>query len=196
MSIPDRTAAAAVVAVLTMANSGCSGLSGSYAESAHEPCRINQTAAPSWACGYSVDSQLIDAVGSAPYSTLGQESARNGAVEAARSNLAQKLRTDVKDKIEAYGRKSKIFGMPMEDDVSNAISDQVVGIALEKSEQLRFWQDPDTLSVYVLIGVSQNDMNKAIKSRIRAVCSTDGILSEQLQTKLASKELDREFPTR
>jgi len=191
-----HAAAAAVAVVLSIATSGCSGLSSSYPEAVNEPCRINQTEAPAWACGYSVDEKLIGAVGSAPYNALGQEFSRNEAVEAARSNLAQKLRKDVKEKIDAYGRKSAIFGVTTADDVSIAISDQVVGIALEKSEQFRFWQDPDTRSIYVLVGVSQNNINKAIKTQIRTVCKTDDLLWQQMQSKLASKELDREFPTR
>ncbi len=164
-------------------------------EEADFRCRIDTVLAPEWACGNAMMEGAITAVGSAPLSKLGQGFSRREAMANGRSNLAQQIQTLVKDKVETFTRSTGVGGAEVADKVSTQVSKQVAKVTLNGSKQMKFWQHPDNKELYVLMGVSENDLNKEIKDQVTSSYKNDEALWQQFQAKQALESLEKEFPS-
>lgn len=158
-------------------------------------CRIDSQLAPEWACGNATTEGSITAVGSAPLSKLGQGFSRREALANGRSNLAQQIQTLVKDKVTTFSRSTGVASAEVADKVSTQVSKQVAKVSLSGSKQIKFWQNPGNSDIYVLVGVSENEMNEEIKNKVKSSYKNDNALWQQFQAKNALEELDKEFPT-
>ena len=87
-------------------------------EEAEIRCRIDSALAPEWACGNTMPEDTVAGVGSAPLSKLGEEFSRREAMASARSNLAQKIQTLVKSKVEKFSRSANIDNIEAADEIS------------------------------------------------------------------------------
>lgn len=164
-------------------------------EDADFRCRIDSQLAPEWACGNASPDGAIAAVGSAPLSKLGQNFSRREAMASARSNLAQQIQTLVKDKVELFTRATGVGGAEVADKVSTQVSKQVAKVTLNGSKQMKYWQNPSTQDIYVLVGVSESAMNQEVKNSVKSSFKNDDALWQQFQSKQALESLEKEFPT-
>ena len=158
-------------------------------------CRIEGALAPEWACGNDIGGDMYTAVGSAPLSKLGQGFSRREAMANGRSNLAQQIETLVKDKVETFTRSTGVGGAEVADKVSTQVSKQVAKVALEGSKQIKYWQNPNTKDIFVLMAVKKGSVNNEIKRQIRSSFKNDDALWQQFQAKNALEELEKEFPS-
>jgi len=164
-------------------------------EQADFRCRIDSQLAPEWACGNANLDGSITAVGSSPLSKLGQNFSRREAMANARSNLAQQIETLIKDKVELFARATGVGGAEVADKVSTQVSKQVAKVTLNGSKQLKFWQNPSTQSIYVLVGVDESAMNQEAQNSVKSSYKNDNALWQQFQAKQALESLEKEFPT-
>jgi hypothetical protein len=158
-------------------------------------CRIDSQLAPEWACGNAGIEGAISAVGSAPLGKLGQGFSRREAQANGRSNLAQQMQTLVKDKVETFARSTGVGGSEVADKVSTQVSKQVAKVTLKGSKQMKYWQNPVNQDVYVLMGISENTMNKEVKAQVQSSYKNDNALWQQFQSKNALESLEKEFPS-
>lgn len=157
-------------------------------------CMIEGHEAPVWVCGGNTMEGHYVAVGSAPLSNLGQSFSRREAMANARSNLAQQIQTEVKDKVETFARSTGVGGSEVADKVSTQVSKQVARVTLGGSKQLKYWEAPSN-EIYLLVGVPMDQVNQNVKEGVRSSYRNDDALWQQFQSANALEALDREFPT-
>ncbi len=182
----------AVAAVLMLGISGCSDKKPEPEEDFK--CRIAGSLAPEWACGNASIDGAITAVGSAPLSKLGQGFSRREAMANGRSNLAQQIETLVKDKVETFSRSTGVAEGEVADKVSTQVSKQVAKVTLQGSKQIKYWQNPSTEDIFVLMSVDESAMNQEIKAQVESSFKNDNALWQQFQAKNALEALEKEFP--
>ena len=158
-------------------------------------CRIDSQLAPEWACGNAGVDRKITAVGSAPLSKLGQGFSRREALANGRSNLAQQIKTLVKDKVTTFSRSTGVSDSEVADKVSTQVSNQVAKVSLSGSKQIKFWQNPGNSDIYVLVGIDESAMNQEVKNQVKSSYKNDDALWQQFQAKNALEALEKEFPT-
>jgi len=158
-------------------------------------CHIDGTLAPEWACGNSGVEGAITAVGSAPLSKLGQGFSRREAMANARSNLTQQIQTLVKDKVEIFTRATGVANAEVADKVSTQVSKQVAKVTLKGSKQIKYWQNPSTQDIFLLVSVPETTLNEEIKRSVQSSFKNDNALWQQFQAKNALESLDKEFPS-
>jgi len=167
----------------------------STAEQGDFRCRIDSQLAPEWACGNAGLEGAVTAVGSAPLSKLGYGFSTREAMANGRSNLAQQIQTLVKDKVETFSRSTGVGGDEVADKVSTQVSKQVAKVTLNGSKQKKSWQNPANGDVYILVGVSENTLNKEVKEQVKSSYKNDNALWQQFQSKQALESLEKEFPS-
>ncbi len=181
-----------VLAVATVTFSGCSDKEPQALEESFE-CRIAGALAPTWACGNSTLEGYYTAVGSAPLSKIGHGFSRREALANGRSNLAQQIETLVKDKVTTFARSTGIGGNEVADKVSTQVSKQLAKVTLQGSKQEKYWENPNTNDIYLLVGISKETLNNAVKDRVLSSYRNDDALWQQFQAKNALEALEREF---
>lgn len=158
-------------------------------------CRIEGSLAPEWACGNAPIEGAITSVGSAPLSKLGQGFSRREAMANGRSNLAQQIQTLVKDKVESFTRATGVGSAEVADKVSTQVSKQVAKVTLQGSKQIKYWQNPTTKDIFVLMSVAEASMNEEVKRSVQSSFKNDNALWQQFQSKNALEALEKEFPS-
>lgn len=158
-------------------------------------CIISGETGPNWACGAYEDKQAYAAVGSAPMSKLGHGFSLREAVANARSSLAQQIETEVKDKVETFMRSTGVSDMEVADKVTAQVSKQVAKQTLNGSKQISYWENKGDDSLYVLVSVSKESINKTTKDSVVSSYKNDDALWQQFQAENALESLEKEFPT-
>lgn len=156
-------------------------------------CRIDGSLAPEWACGNAPADGALTAVGTAPLSKLGQGFSRREAMANGRSNLAQQIETLVKDKVETFTRSTGVAEGEVADKVSTQVSKQVAKVGLQGSKQIKYWQNPSTQDIYVLMSVDESAVNQEIVRSVKSSFKNDDALWQQFQSKQALESLEAEF---
>ncbi len=172
--------------------SGCSNKDPEVAEESFE-CRIAGALAPTWACGNSELEGYYSAVGSAPLSKIGHGFSRREALANGRSNLAQQIETLVKDKVETFVRSTGIGADEVADKVSTQISKQVAKVTLQGSKQVKYWENPNSGDIYLLVSIAHDAVNSAAKDRVLSSYKNNNALWQQFQAKNALEALEQEF---
>lgn len=186
------TVTVAFVAAMMIGFGGCSSKDEVVTPDAE--CSIEGVDAPAWVCGGNTLEGHYVAVGAAPLSNLGQSFSRREAMANARSNLAQQIQTEVKDKVSVFARSTGVGGSEVADKVSTQVSKQVARVTLGGSKQLKYWQAPSD-EIYLLVGVPIDQVNKEVQNQVRSSYQNDNALWQQFQEKNAMEELEKEFPT-
>ncbi|RLA69535.1 MAG: hypothetical protein DRG24_08340 [Epsilonproteobacteria bacterium] len=144
-------------------------------------CTIDNVEAPSWACGSTTLEGSVTAVGSASSSSRGQGFSRKEAMTDSRFKLAKKIQTFVKNEVNTFARSTEVRHVATADKVAK----QVAKMTYDNSKQMRYWQNSASKEIYVLVGITQNEINQAIKDAVRPSYQNDNVL----------KKLDEAFPT-
>lgn len=182
-----------MAAAALMLGAGCSSKEKTLVTPNAE-CMIEGEEAPAWVCGGNTMEGYYVAVGSAPLSNLGQSFSRREAMANARSNLAQQIQTEVKDKVETFARSTGVGDSETADKVSTQVSKQVAHVTLGGSKQLKYWQAPSK-EIYLLVGVPVDQVNREAQKQVRSSYRSDDALWQQFQAKNALEGLEKEFPT-
>lgn len=190
---------AMLLSLSTMAVLGLTGCGGSEPQAAVQEeadfrCHKEGALAPEWTCTPVIEGSYAD-VGSAPMSAAGEGFSRREALAGARSNLAQQIETKVKDKVETFTRSTGMAGSETVDKVTTAVSKQVAQVTLQGSKQMKYWQNPKTSTIYVMVAVPEGTVNESAKQAVQTSYKNDNALWQQFQSKNALESLEKEFPS-
>ena len=159
-------------------------------------CKIENTKAPMWACIPEYSGHLAG-VGIAPKSAAGIAHMRKVALMNGRSELAQQIESNVKDKMEGFTRATGTTGAESVDQVTTSVTKQVAKFALKGSKAVDYWEAPSG-AIYMLVVVPESSVNATAKEALKQSLSSfkdDDKLWQQFQSKQALEALDKEFPT-
>ncbi|NPA59439.1 MAG: hypothetical protein GXO30_03070 [Epsilonproteobacteria bacterium] len=155
-------------------------------------CKQEGTLAPKWTCIPMVEDGYAG-VGIAQKSAAGMGFMRRVALANGRSDLAQQIKTQVKDKVETFTRSTGVGSSEVVDQVNMAVSKQVAKVDLKGSKAIDAWVAPSG-TLYLLVTVPQSSINKKVKETVKTSYKNDEALWQQFQAKNALEGLEKEFP--
>lgn len=181
-----------IITSLALAGVGCSSR-GPVAEST-AMCTFPRSdkIAPEWVCDKPVKDLALYAIGTAEWSDAGVSFMRKDALAQARSELAQKLRTNVDDMFKFYTETTGVADSRTIDSVKTSLSRQVSRVSLEGTQIHHSVFAPDG-TLYMLIGLDDNSARLAAKQIIRSSYNNDRALWQKLQAKKSFEELSEEI---
>ena len=156
-------------------------------------CKQENTLAPKWTCTPMVDGAYAG-VGIAQKSAAGMGHMRRVALANGRSDLAQQIQSQAKDKVETFTRATGSGTSETVDKVSMAVSKQVAKVNLQGSKAVDSWQAPSG-ALYLLVAIPETTINKKVKNAVKTSMGNDKALWQQFQAKQALDSLEKEFPT-
>ncbi len=156
-------------------------------------CKIENTLAPKWACVPMVEGAYAG-VGIAAKSAAGMGHMRRVALANGRSDLAQQIKAQVKDKVETFTRTTGVGDNEVVDQVNSAVSKQIAKVDLQGSKGVDMWTAPSG-AIYMLVTVPEATVNGEVKQAVKTSFKNDEALWQQFQAKNALESLDKEFPT-
>jgi len=156
-------------------------------------CKQENVLAPKWTCIPEVEGYYAG-VGVAEKSAAGIAHMRRVALMNGRSDLAQQIETQVKDKIEGFTRATGTASSETVDKVTTAVTKQLAKVDLKGSKAVDMWQAPSG-AIYMLVTVPKESVNKEVKKVVKTSFKNDDALWQQFQSKQALEKLDQEFPT-
>ncbi|MBD3797711.1 MAG: LPP20 family lipoprotein [Campylobacterales bacterium] len=156
-------------------------------------CKQENVLAPNWTCIPDVPG-FYAGVGVAENSAAGIAHMRRVAMMNGRSDLAQQIQTQVKDKVEGFTRATGNGSAETVDKVTTAVTKQVAKVDLAGSKAVNMWQAPSG-ALYMLVTVPQSEVNKKVKDAVKTSFKNDEALWQQFQSQQALEKLDAEFPT-
>lgn len=181
------TLAVLITAIIT----GCGGASPE--PEAKFECKQENVLAPKWTCVPIVEGAYAG-VGISKKSAAGIGHMRRVALANGRSNLAQQIQTQVKDKMEIFTRSTGNGDRETVDQVSTAVSKQVAKVDLRGSKGVDLWTAPSG-TLYLLVTVPESVVNGEVKNTVKTSFKNDEALWQQFQSKQALENLEKEFPT-
>ncbi len=155
-------------------------------------CRQEGVLAPKWTCVPMVEDGYAG-VGIAQKSAAGMGFMRRVALANGRSDLAQQIKSQVKDKVETFTRATGVGSSEVVDQVNMAVSKQVAKVDLKGSKAVDAWKSPSG-TLYLLVTVPQSSINKKVKDAVKTSYKNDEALWQQFQAKNALEGLEKEFP--
>ena len=184
-----------VASLLTIALTGCNKKPTPEEESGFDKsnfgCKQENVLAPKWTCIPMTDG-VYAGVGVAEKSKAGQAMMRRVAVANGRSDLAQQIKTLVKDKITIYTGITGVGSGETVDQATEAVTKQVAKVDLIGSKAIDTWTAPSG-ALYMLVTVAKEDANKQIKNNIRTSFKNDQAIWQQFKAKNALEDLEKEF---
>lgn len=189
----------AMVTLIAISFSACSS------DKAPQPKKYNPTfqceqegvKAPRWTCIPEVEGYYAG-VGVAEKSAAGIAHMRRVALMNGRSDLAQQIQTQIKDKMEGFTRATGNGSAETVDKVTTAVTKQVAKVDLQGSKAMDMWNAPSG-AIYMLVAVPKKSVNAAVKDALKKTVNSsfkdNNALWQQFQSKQALENLDKEFPT-
>ncbi len=184
-------AAALIAATMT----GCGGAQPAP-QKQEEPdfrCKQEGQLAPKWTCVPMVEGAYAG-VGIAQRNPAGMGMMRREALANGRSDLAQQIKSQVKDKVETFTRTIGVGDSATVDKVTTAVSKQVAKVDLSGSKPVDAWQS-DAGTLYLLVTVPESTVNGEVKAAVKSSLRNENALWQQFQSKQALEGLEKEFPT-
>lgn len=172
---------------------GCGGAAPEVKEEADFRCKQENVLAPKWTCVPMVEGAYAG-VGIAQKSAAGMGHMRRIALANGRSDLAQQIKSQVKDKVETFTRTTGIAEGETVDQVNTAVSKQIAKVDLQGSKAVDAWNAPSG-AIYMLVTVPEATVNGEVKKAVKTSFKNDQALWQQFQSKNALEGLDKEFPT-
>lgn len=154
-------------------------------------CKQEGVDAPKWSCipeygdGYT-------GLGIAQKSAAGMDHMRRVALANGRSDLAQQIQTQVKDKITIYTGTTGVANNETLDKSIETITKQLAKVDLSGSRAVDLWTAPSG-AIYMLVTVSKKSANDQIKNNIKTSFKNDEALWQQFKAKNALEDLEKDF---
>jgi len=186
----------AMFALVALAVTGCSDKKPEPKKEGYTPtfqCKQENVVAPRWTCIPEVEG-FYAGVGVAEKSAAGMAHMRRVALMNGRSDLAQQIQTQVKDKVEGFTRATGNGSAETVDKVTTAVTKQLAKVDLKGSKAVDMWQAPSG-ALYMLVTVPKENINTEVKKAIQSSFKDNNALWQQFQSKQALEQLDKEFPT-
>ena len=180
--------------LVALAITGCGGaVAEPKQEEADFRCKQENVLAPAWTCTPMVEGAYAG-VGITPKSAAGVGHMRRVALANGRSDLAQQIKSQVKDKVETFTRTTGLGDAETVDSVNTAVSKQIAKVDLQGSKAVDSWTSPSGV-LYLLVTVPEATVNGEVKAAVKTSFKNDEALWQQFQSKNALESLDKEFPT-
>ncbi len=174
------------------------GISGCGAQPAPEEadfrCKQDNVLAPEWTCMPMAEGAYAG-LGVAQKSQAGINLMMTEAQANGRDDLARQIQVQVKNKVENFTRATGVGSGESVDKVTTAVTKQVAKVDLTGSKMIKSWTHPANGSLYVLMAVPEDSVNKEVKDAVKTSFKNDEALWQQFQSKQALESLDKEFPT-
>jgi len=188
-SLTTMALAGLVAATIT----GCGGTAPAPASEPDFRCKKENVLAPKWTCTPMVEGAYAG-LGVAKKSAAGMGHMRRIALANGRSDLAQQIKSQVKDKVETFTRTTGVGDAETVDTVNTAVSKQIAKVDLQGSKGVDSWTAPSG-DLYMLVTVPEATVNGAVKDAVKTSFKNDKALWQQFQSKQAMDGLEKEFPT-
>ena len=188
-SVTSLVVAGAIAAMI----SGCGAAPKPQEQEADFRCKQEGQLAPKWTCVPMVEGAYAG-VGTAQKSRAGRNMMMREAMANGRSDLAQQIKTQVKDKVENFTRTTGVGDNETVDKVTTAVTKQVAKVNLQGSKMVDSWTS-NKGTLYVLVTVPEAAVNGEVKEAVKTSFKNDEALWQQFQSKQALEGLDKEFPT-
>lgn len=160
-------------------------------------CKQENVLAPKWTCIPNVQGYYAG-VGIAQKSAAGMAHMKKVAVMNGRSDLAQQIQTQVKDKMEGFTKATGVGAGESVDTVTTAVTKQVAKVDLKGSKAVDMWTAPSG-NLFMLVTVPEASVNGTVKETVKETVNSsfnkDDARWQQFQSEQALKSLDAEFPT-
>ncbi len=183
----------AFAGLITATMTGCGAQAPKPKEDADFRCKQENVLAPKWTCVPFVEGAYAG-VGIAEKSAAGMGHMRRVAMANGRSDLAQQIQTQVKDKVELFTRTTGVADTETVDKVTTAVTKQVAKVDLQGSKAVDSWTAPSG-NLYLLVTVPESTVNNEVKKAVKSSFKNDNALWQQFQSKQALEGLEKEFPT-
>ncbi len=183
----------ALAGLLSFSITGCSKEVKVGEERSDFECKQENVKAPTWTCIPSAGNSYAG-VGIAEKSAAGMDHMRRVALANGRSDLAQQIQSQVKDKITIYTGTTGVGGGETVDRAIETVTKQVAKVDLVGSKSIDFWTAPSG-AIFMLVTVSQNSANEQIRNNIKTSLKNDQALWQQFKAKNALEGLEKDFPT-
>ncbi len=187
-----------LIALIAITISGCSEKTApepvsQYETSPNFSCKQENILAPKWTCIPMVKDNYAG-VGIAQKSVAGMAHMRRVALANGRSDLAQQIKSQVKDKVETFTRATGVGSSETIDQVNMSVSKQVAKVDLQGSKAVDSWNAPSG-ALYLLVTVPNSTVNNEVKKAVKTSYKNDDALWQQFQAQNALDGLEKEFPT-
>ena len=156
-------------------------------------CQQENQLAPKWTCVPMVEGAYAG-VGIAQKSAAGMGMMRRVALANGRSDLAQQIKSQVKDKVETFTRSTGTGDAETVDRVATSVSKQIAKVDLSGSKGIDSWTSASG-TLYLLVTVPQSTINGEVQKAVQSSMKNDDALWQQFQSKNALEGLEKEFPT-
>lgn len=156
-------------------------------------CKQEGEEAPRWTCIPNVQGYYAG-VGIAANSAAGMAHMKRVALMNGRSDLAQQIQTQVKDKMEGFTKATGIASGESVDMVTTSVTKQVAQVDLKNSKAIDMWTAPSG-ALFMLVTVPQGSVNSVVKNTIKSSFNNDDARWQQFQSEQAMKGLEAEFPS-
>ena len=166
---------------------GCSGET-PKPESANFACKQEGALAPKWTCVPVVEGAYAG-VGIANKSAAGMGHMRKVAMMNGRSDLAQQIQTQVKDRMKGFTQTTGAGDRETVDQVTQSVTDQIANVNLNGSKQIDAWTAPSG-NLYMLVTVPEDFINNKVKNAVKTSLKNDEALWQQFQASKAFDSLD------
>jgi hypothetical protein len=159
-------------------------------------CKQENVLAPKWTCIPDVTGYYAG-VGVAEKSLAGVAHMRKVALMNGRSDLAQQIKSQVKDKMEGFTKATGNGSAETVDSVTTSVTKQLAKVDLKGSKAVDMWNAPSG-AIYMLVTVPEATVNQVVKKAVKEASSSfknDDARWQQFQSEQALESLDKEFPT-
>lgn len=154
-------------------------------------CKQENVLAPKWTCIPDVEG-FYAGVGIAEKSAAGMAHMRRVATANGRSDLAQQIQSQIKDKITIYSGTTGVAAGETVDQAVEAVTKQLAKVDLVGSKAVDSWTAPSG-ALYLLVTVPKGSTNKQIKENINTSFQNDRALWQQFKAKNALEALEKDF---
>jgi len=156
-------------------------------------CKQENVLAPRWTCIPQVEGYYAG-VGIANKSAAGTSHMRKIAMMNGRSDLAQQIATEVKDKMQGFTQTTGNGKNETVDAVTKAVTNQASHVNLQNSRAVDMWNAPSG-AIYMLVTVPEDVVNNELKSAVKTSFNNDDARWQQFQASQAFHELNKELPS-
>lgn len=182
-------ATAAVAATLA----GCGG--GGKTAAVRPDCNFPDNpseAAPDWICTEQAEGITVGAVGTYEKSAAGVQFMKDQAVAAARVNLAQQMKTHVKNMIKQYVETTGAGSSETVDKVNTSVSKLITNETIAGSRLFKQTTNSKG-TIYVLVGIDPTQADKAVKDVVKTSMNNERALWQQFKAAKSQDELAAEI---
>ena len=153
-------------------------------------CYVNGYKAPKWVCAPEKEGYIVSMGIAKPNIDNDLSMQYSEAMGDARDNIARQIDVKIKNMFKKYVSILKQEKNQSYEEVIENVSEQIVNLSLENSEELDFWQNPKTKELFLLVGVPKNEIANKTEMQIKASFENK-MLQEQFKSYNVYKELKK-----